>query len=60
MELEPWRVMAYLTVALALFGAGVVLFDAPATVGGFVVLVVFGAAGVLLGRVLQDRFLSDD
>jgi hypothetical protein len=57
MEIEAWQVLAGLTVVLVVYGFGVVVLGAPASVSGLLTLVAAGGIGILGGRFIADRYL---
>ena len=52
---EAWRILVGLTVVVGLYGVGVAVFDAPASPVALLSLVLFGGAGLLVGRLVADR-----
>jgi len=55
MDIEGWRVFAWLTLLVFVYGVLVAATGTPATIWGFLVVVVFGGIGLLLGRRLSER-----
>lgn len=51
---QAWRYLVGLTVIVVLYGAGVALLDAPTSPVAFLSLVLFGGAGLLVGRYVAD------
>jgi len=52
---EAWRILVGLTVVVGLYGVGVAVFDAPASPVALLSLVLFGGAGLLVGRFVAER-----
>jgi hypothetical protein len=52
---EAWRILVGLTVVVGLYGVGVAVFNAPASPVALLSLVLFGGAGLLVGRLVADR-----
>ena len=52
---EAWRILVGLTVVVGLYGVGVAVFAAPASPVALLSLVLFGGAGLLVGRLVADR-----
>ncbi|MDY6818475.1 MAG: hypothetical protein SVG88_07420 [Halobacteriales archaeon] len=58
--IEPWQLMAGLSVVLVLYGLGTQVLNLPASVGGLVVLLLFGGLGIAFGRYLGERYAEED
>ena len=52
---EAWRILVGLTVVVGLYGVGVAVFGAPASPVALLSLLLFGGAGLLVGRLVADR-----
>jgi len=57
MDIEAWQVLLGLTFVLAVYGFGVAVLGAPASVAGLAVLVISGAIGILGGRYIAEHYL---
>jgi len=55
MEIEGWKLFAGLSVVVLIYAFGVGVLGAPASLPGFVVIVVFSLGGLLLGRYLGEQ-----
>lgn len=55
--IEPWKLLSALSVLLVIYLLSVVLLDVPASVLGFVVLVISVGIGSVIGRIISERFL---
>ncbi|MFB6296164.1 MAG: hypothetical protein ABEH66_04895, partial [Halobacteriales archaeon] len=57
MDLEPWQLLALATVVLVIYGVGVELGASPSPIG-LLIVGAFMIAGIVLGRVIADRFFE--
>ncbi|MFB6299395.1 MAG: hypothetical protein ABEH65_03970 [Halobacteriales archaeon] len=58
--IETWQLMAGLSVVLVLYGLATQLLNAPASIGGLVVLLIFGGLGIAFGQYIGERFAGGD
>lgn len=57
MDLQAWHVLGGLAGLLLVYLIGVAFLNVPASIAGFLVMVLFIGVGVVLGRLLS-RVLS--
>lgn len=55
MDVKAWQILAGLTVVIAVYWLGIELSGAPGSAIALVAAIVFGAAGILIGRYLVER-----
>ena len=55
MDIAGWEVFGGLIVIVALYWLGVTVLGVPASLPGLVLVVVFSAIGLIIGRVFAER-----
>lgn len=55
MDVKAWQILAGLTVVIVVYWLGIELSGAPGSAVLLVVALVFGTAGILIGRRLVER-----
>ncbi|MFB6297912.1 MAG: hypothetical protein ABEH56_05270 [Salinirussus sp.] len=58
--IATWKLLLGLTVVLVIYGFGVVVLGAPASVSGFLVLVVSAAIGIGGGWFISNRIFDEE
>lgn len=58
--IETWQLMAGLSVVLILYGLGTQVLNAPASIGGFAIMLIFGALGIAVGQYIGNRYAGEE